>query len=249
MKNPSRSFAALVLAATVVLAPLSARAGSSRVAHNDITITWDGQLDRAHGVRSGHGTMDDPYVISGWTVGNISIRDTDKAIRIGDNTITGTLTLDWVGPDIMVMNNSIGDLRLNQNNARWGDPTSGMISHNTFASVGQLRHFDGTFSYNTVGGMNGSRFGSKYPDVQAVNFDGFNGARFTHNTIYGFVDARLHGHHHSTGFGAPSHMHADGPHSMPVDHTKRYHEVFITANTIYTSAPYALAEFVAVHTT
>jgi hypothetical protein len=220
--------------------PVAARA-DTRPPHNDVSITWNGEFDRAHGVRSGRGTMMDPYVISGWTIGNLSIKDTDRAIKIAGNTITGTLTLNWVGMDMLVRGNDIGDLRVNENNARWGDPTGGVITRNTFGTVGQLRHFDGTFSYNTVGRPQSGMMSSSYPDARGVNFDGFNGARFERNTIYGFVDARLHGHHHSTAFGMPSHMHADGPHSPPVDHTKRFHEVFIAANNIYTTHQYALA--------
>ena len=240
MRQRLRSAFWLVPVCTLVLVPLSARA-ETRPAHADITITWDGELNRAHGVRSGTGTMSNPYVISGWTVNNINIKDTDKAIRIVGNTIAGTLTLNWVGPDTVVRGNDIGDLRVNENVARWGDPTAGSIDHNTFTSVGQLRHFDGNFTYNTVGAPQSGVVSSSYPDTRAVNFDGFNGAHFQHNTIYGYVDARLHGHHHSSGYGMPSHMHADGPHDPQMDHTQRYHEVFIDHNAIYTSATYALA--------
>lgn len=224
-----------------MLAPWSAHADQTHVPRGDISIVYDGQFNRAHGVRSGNGTPSNPYVISGWTLGNISIQDTTKAFVIRDNVITGTLRLNWVGHDVMVMHNTVGDLRVNENNPRWGDPTSGHIMHNTFSSVSQIRHFDGMFSYNTVGAMNQTALGAAYPETRAVNFDGFHGARFDHNTIYGYVDARLHGHHHASAFGTTSHMHADGPHSMPVDHTRRYHEVLIQANRIYTSHVYALS--------
>jgi hypothetical protein len=231
-----------LLLASASLAPLSARADTvAQHAHSDITITYNGELNRAHGVRSGTGTLRDPYVISGWTLNNINIRDTTRAITIINNTIAGTLTLDWVGPNITVMHNEVNDLRVNQNNARWGDPTSGHIMHNTFTTVGQLRHFDGMFSHNTVGTPTTDGLLSSYPQTRAVNFDGFNGAAFNYNTIYGYVDARLHGHHHASAFGEMSHMHADGPHDMPVDHTRRFHEITIDHNSIYTSAPYALA--------
>ncbi|MCA1833434.1 MAG: hypothetical protein ABR548_08515 [Actinomycetota bacterium] len=241
-RSKVRALAATMLGVTIIFGPLSARAGEMpRTAHNDITISWDGELNRAHGVRSGHGTPRDPFVISGWTVNNINIKDTDKAIRIMDNSIPGTLTLNWVGSNIQVMNNDVGDLRVNENTPRWGDPTAGMITRNTFRQVGQLRHFDGMFAYNIVGAPQTGGLSSKYPDVQAVNFDGFNGAHFMKNTIYGFVDARLHGHHHSSAYGTASHMHADGPHDANmVDHTRRFHEVFIEANRIYTSHTYAL---------
>lgn len=225
-----------------MFAPVLARAGeTTRTPRADITIEWNGELDRAHGVRSGRGTPDNPYVISGWEVANISIRDTDKAIKIVNNTITGKLTLDWIGPNVVVRNNDVGDLRLNQNIARWGDPSGGMIVKNRFGQVGQLRHFDGVFAHNTVGSSAGGGL-SPYPATRAVNFDGFNGSRFEHNTIYGYVDARLHGHHHSSAFGDSSHMHATDPaDAHTVDHTMRYHQVFIEHNEIFTSHGYALA--------
>jgi hypothetical protein len=92
------------------------------------------------------------------------------------------------------------------------------------------------------------------PGGRAVNFDGFNGARFRHNTIYGYMDATLHGHHHGSGFGRASHDHAGemtgteeehaghgGEHAYEaVDHSKRYHQVFIAHNTIWANAGYAL---------
>src|SRR5439155_16580455 len=114
-----------------------------------------------------------------------------------------------------------------QNVARTGMPTNGVMTHNQFGVVSQLRHWDGLFAYNEVGDKN--NLGS-----QAVNFDGFNGAHFVHNTIYGYVDARLHGHHHSSGWGEPSHNH--GTHTPDSDlsvHRYRYHEVFIANNSIY----------------
>lgn len=222
----------------MVLGPLSSRAAEARQSRADISIEWDGEFTRANGIRSGNGTAARPYVISGWSVNNIRIKDTTKAIRIMDNTITGTLTLDWNGPNITVMGNTIGDLRVNQNVARWGDSTSGMFTRNRIGVVGQLRHFDGMFMWNTVG----SKAESPRPDVRAVNLDGWNNAHFARNTIYGYVDARIHGHHHSSEFGGMSHDHATGPHDMhPADHTRRFHEVMIEANSIFTSHEYGLA--------
>lgn len=232
---------ALIVSSLLLVPPL-AQAASPRQPHADIRIEWDGELNRAHGIRSGRGTVTDPYVISGWTVNNISIRDTTKAIRIVNNTINGTLTLNWIGRNVVVQGNEIGDLRVNENIARWGAPTSGSITRNKFGTVGQLRHFDGFFAYNLVGAPESGVLSSSYPATRAVNFDGFNGARFVSNTIYGYVDARLHGHHHSSQYGMGSHTHADGPHEMEmVDHTRRYHEVLISNNRIFTSHTYALA--------
>lgn len=224
----------------MLLSPIAAHA-ATRTPRSDITITWPGEFNKAHGVRSGRGTIKDPYIISGWAVNNISIRDTDKAFKILNNTITQQLVLNWNGPDVEVRGNDIGDLRLNENNARWGHPTSGTITKNRFTTVGQLRHFDGNFTYNTVGAPNGG-LAPSYPDLRAVNFDGFNGATFMHNTIYGYVDARLHGHHHSGGFTNTTHDHAAGPGSPKASaHTQRYHQVMIHGNHIYTSHAYALS--------
>lgn len=210
---------------------------SERQSRADIVIEWDGELTRANGIRSGKGTPASPYVISGWSLGNIRIKDTTKAITIMNNTIAGTLTLDYVGPNITVMGNTIGDLRVNQNVARWGDTTSGMFSKNIIGVVGQLRHFDGMFMSNTVGSPD--RAG---PDVRAVNLDGWNNAHFARNRIYGYVDARVHGHHHSSQFGGSSHDHATGPHDMhQADHTKRFHQVMIEANSIVSGHEYGLA--------
>lgn len=230
---------AFLLGSILILAPVSALAEGEHE-HNDITITKNSQFDRAHGVRSGKGTMRDPFVISGWNVEEVTIRNTSKAVVIKDNTITRTLTLNWIG-DVMVHRNTIGDLRVNENIERTGEPTAGMIERNTFDSVGQLRHFDGSFSNNKVGSPGRGFSGAKYSDFEAVNFDGFNGARFEHNTIYGYVTARLHGHHHSSGFSSGSHMHAKKAGHHDADHTRRYHAVTIAHNKIYSGNYYALS--------
>ena len=222
---------AAALVCVVGLLPTTAGAADTRVSRPNITINADALFDSAHGVRSGSGTADDPYVISGWQVGSITIKDTSKHVVITDNTITNTLVLDWIGGGATVVNNDIGDLRVNQNVRRTGEPTSGLIAHNTFGVVGQLRHFDGVFEENVVGtpksGVDNA-LGEWLAD-RAVNFDGFNGAHFRNNIIYGYVEVRLHGHHHSSGFGHDSHNHG-GMDDM--DHATRYHEVWVTGNKI-----------------
>lgn len=220
----------VLVGSAIALTPVSA---AMREKHQAITIQTNDQFDAAHGVRSGSGTAADPYVISGWQVNNIRIENTDRHVVIRDNTITGRLTLNWIGDRVHVFTNQINDLRVNQNVKRTGLPTSGDISHNVFTVVGQLRHWDGSFTRNIVGTKDNL-------GPRAVNFDGFNGARFSDNTIYGYMDARLHGHHHSSSFDAGSHQHAGGHHAH-VDHTQRYHRVSITGNTIRTTANYALA--------
>ena len=200
----------------------------------------------ANGVRSGSGTARDPFVISDWDVPRIEIKDTDAYVVVRNNLVRSTLTLDWIGGGVEVMNNDITDLRVNQNRKRTGDPTSGVIENNTFGIVGQLRHFDGIFQNNVVGSPD--QMDLPFFNGRAVNFDGFNGSVFRYNTIYGYMDARLHGHHHSSGFGEGSHYHGAAPeaHEM-VDHSIRYHQVHIYGNKIYSDDYYALAYLDTVH--
>jgi hypothetical protein len=234
---------------------------SGKQAHDSVTIGANNEFNPANAVRSGMGTRKDPFVISGWEIDTIRIHDTSRWVVVKDNVITGTLILDWIGHRVTVKNNTIEDLRVNQNVERTGMMTDGTIVHNEFGSVGQLRHWDGVFAHNVVGTPDSMWDGVPFAATEAVNFDGFNGAHFRNNTIYGFVDATLHGHHHSTGYGHKSHDHfytppeegQEGEHAehahhhmhggmdMPnVDHTKRWHEVFISNNKIYSSGPFAL---------
>ncbi len=233
-RNVSRLVAVLatiVVGSGVTLAPAWAGGPEKRAAVN---IQTNDQFDSEHGVRSGSGSLDDPYVISGWQVNNVRIENTDRHVVIRNNVITGQLVLNWIGDRAYVHLNKINDLRVNQNVRRTGMPTSGDITRNTFGAVGQLRHWDGVFEHNVVGKKDNL-------GTRAVNFDGFNGASFRENTIYGYMDARLHGHHHSSGYEDGSHQHAAGHHMEGVDHTQRYHRVSIRDNTISTTASYALA--------
>ena len=234
MSGRSLKLAAVLLtsavAASFALVPASS---AERQKHPAINIQSNDQFDAEHGVRSGAGTMEDPFVISGWTVNNLRIENTDRHVVIENNTVTGRMVLNWIGDRAHVRDNEIGDLRVNQNVPRTGMPTSGEITENTFGLVGQLRHWDGVFEHNVVGTKD-------QLDTRAVNFDGFNGARFASNTIYGFMDARLHGHHHSSSYSGGSHQHSGEHHAAAVDHTQRYHRVAITGNVIHASSRYAL---------
>lgn len=226
----------------LMVAP-SATAAPERERRGDITIRGDRSFVSEQGVRSGAGTKQDPYVISGWSLNSIVISDTAAYVVIENNEIRSRLVLNWNGDRVKVVNNTIGDLRVNQNVKRTGDRTSGLIANNTIGLVGQLRHWDGIFEHNIVGRRGTTHL--PYFDSRAVNFDGFNGAKFRNNTIYGYVDVKLHGHHHGSAFGEDSHHHAAAgqSHGMPgdgVDHTKRYHEVSISGNTIHAPGRYAL---------
>ncbi|HEX2294527.1 MAG TPA: hypothetical protein VHN37_04385 [Actinomycetota bacterium] len=240
---------ALALLLMVMVFPAAAGAATKKAGdrakqtRNSIFIDEVKDFNPANGVRAGSGTAADPFVISNWDVSTVEIKDTDAHVVIRDNVVD-RLVLDWIGGGIEVRNNEIGDLRVNQNRARKGDPTSGVIENNSFGVVGQLRHFDGIFQNNVVGAKGGMKI-PFFTDNRAVNFDGFNGSIFRNNTIYGYMDARLHGHHHSSGFSEDSHYHGDAPEAHAdhgaMDHTERYHQVHIYGNKIYADWYYALA--------
>ena len=213
----------------------------------NIFISGDAQFNPANGVRSGSGTKQDPFVISGWDVSSVTIKDTGAHLVMRDNVID-RLVLDWNGPGVTVVNNEVGDLRVNQNVKRTGAATGGRIANNKFGIVGQLRHFDGVFENNLV-----KPTGMSFPlfSRQAVRFDGFHGSRFRNNTVYGYVNVKLHGHHHGSSFAGDSHYHGaapaeegheghEGTKAPDMDHTTRYHEVFISNNVIYADGDYAL---------
>ena len=179
---------AVVVAAGVLVPAASAVADETREQRNRIYISKDSEFTKKNGIRSGSGTKADPFIISNWDVSDVHIHDTSAHVVLMDNTIDW-LTLNWIGPGVHVMDNFIGDLRVNENVPRTGDATSGHFAKNTIGVVGQLRHFDGDFVHNLVGtpsdaessGPTAFFWGSR----RAVNFDGFNGAHFAHNTIYG----------------------------------------------------------------
>lgn len=235
-----RMFGLLFVVVSLWVAPSSSLAAEQPDEHASIEILSDRDFVRANGVRSGKGTVKNPYVISNWTLHRLTIENTSKAVRIVGNDISD-LTLNFIGRNVEVRKNSIGDLRVNENVERTGEPTSGLFTQNTIGRVGQIRHFDGVFSRNTVGSDAGILSGGIFRN-QAVAFDGFNGARFERNTVFGTVDIQLHGHHHSSSFGKNSHEHGSGhgKHAM-VDHTKRYHSLVVSDNTIHSSDGYALA--------
>ncbi len=231
----------VAMAAAGVIAP--AATAETRTVHPDVTIATDKEFDKAHAVRSGSGTREDPYVISGWQISTLFIHDTSRWVTIKDNTIGG-LILDWIGSGVAVRNNVVGNMLVNQNVARTGSPTSGVIEWNSFGGIGQLRHWDGIVRNNVVG----TKQNPGEEKDRAVNFDGFNGAQFVNNTLYGYMDARLHGHHHSSKFGGSSHNHGLAPmhqHSSSsaekAMHRYRYHQVTIANNRIYSDHEYALA--------
>ena len=239
-----------VAASVVVPAAAAERKPDPRGA---ILIASAADFDAEHGVRSGAGTPDNPYVISDWDVPSLVIHDTNVWVTIEDNVVSGQMVLDWIGRGVRVEGNTVGDLRVNQNVARTGPATDGYIGHNEFRVVGQLRHFNGIFEHNVVGT---EELLAKRPNVKAVQFDGFHGARFRDNTIYGYVDVKLHGHHHGSSYDGASHDHHatyDDDHIPTeheqghVDHTRRYHEVFISGNEIHSGHTWALRYYDQAH--
>lgn len=245
MTRSTRILLSMLLAGVTGVFPFATTAAAEeRRQCNNITITSDQHFNPANGVQKGTGSQRDPFVISGCSVNSVTIKDTSAAVLLTNNTIN-RLVLDWIGGNVTAVENDIGDLRVNQNVKRTGEPTSGLIARNTFGIVGQLRHFDGVFENNVVTGQRpaGTIQIPFFENGQSVNFDGFNGSRFRNNEITGFVTMRLHGHHHSSSFGEGSHYHGADPAAHAgemVDHTQRYHRVYFTGNTITSPGPYAL---------
>lgn len=208
-----------------------------------VTISHDDDFIAQNGVRGGTGTKKDPFVISGWQMSSLILRDTSAHVVIRDNSIS-RLILNWNGPGLTVVNNTVGDMRVNENVRRTGAPTSGHITNNIFGSVSQLRHFDGVFAKNSVG--RAGRTDVPFFNSPVVAFDGFNGARFEDNVIHGYVNVQLHGHHHGSSYSDTSHHHGapadthEGHDMDAVDHTNRFHTVLLTGNKIYSSGYYAL---------
>ena len=243
--RPSIRSASVVLATALIGGLLfTAAPAAADVDDGSVVIEDNSQFTEGNGVRHGKGTKKHPYVIEGWDLGRLEIHDTNRYVVIRNNIIS-SLTLNWVGRRVKVVRNRIGDLRVNQNVERTGTATSGVIKNNRFNSVGQLRHWDGLFANNVVGSRptdESNAFNVGQISGRIANFDGFNGARYRDNTFFGFVEVRLHGHHHSSGFGENSHYHGagDGNDKMGLTHMKRYHRALFKGNKIYATGPYGL---------
>ena len=218
-----------------------------------LRVLEDKGFNPKNGVRSGEGTLADPYVISDYYVtGDLYLGDTDACFEIVGNYIAGQLTLNWNGQCVWVHHNFIRDLRVNENVERTGYATGGIIEANQIEFIGQLRHYDGEVRHNVVGPRTAdSAFDTVLEetplirgDLLLANVDGFNQGYIHHNTFYGPVDLDLHGHHHGTGFFAPhSHYHALDEDRMPdhdEDHTDRWTSVAFTDNRIVDDFGYGL---------
>ena len=243
--RPSLRSSAVVIAMTLIGGLLfTATPVAANVEDGSVVIEDNTQFTEQNGVRYGKGTKQHPYVIEGWELGRLEIHDTNRYVVIRNNIISN-LTLDWIGKRVTVVRNRIGDLRVNQNVERTGAATSGVITNNRFGNVGQLRHWDGLFANNVVGtrpAAEGFEVDFGQGSNRIANLDGFNGARYRDNTFFGYVEIRLHGHHHSSGFGKSSHYHGAGTghDGMGLTHMKRFHRALFQENTIYATGPYGL---------
>ncbi len=153
------------------------------------------------------------------------------------------IVLDWNGTCVHAYHNVTDDLRVNQNTARTGYATGGLIENNRFHDVSQLRHYDGIFRENEVGNrdiLNNFLNGETWTGDRAINVDGFNQGMLLGNTFYGRVDLDFHGHHHGTGFFSPhSHYHGNDKERlmghdghMKHDHRLRWTSVRFAENVV-----------------
>ena len=200
-----------------------------------IVIERNDDFNPSNGVRSGNGTFDSPFVISGWVVDTLYIHDTTAAFEIKENYIGDILILDWTGAGGYVHHNKIENLRTNRNVARTGDPSASVIENNAITRVEELRHFDGIVRNNTIGREPLLGLLDLGPDV-VLNIAGLNGAGIHDNLIHGGVDMKIHGHHHSDATGAHSHNHgkpdAAQTEGHTEDHQTRYVDFLFHNNTI-----------------
>jgi hypothetical protein len=242
-RQPGWRRLALLVTLALCLVALPSVPAVARPEDGSIVIEDNGAFNPENGVRSGKGTKANPYVIEGWELNQLTIHDTDRYVVIKNNIINN-LTLNWIGDRVKIVHNRIGDMRVNENVERTGEATSGVISFNRFGFLGQLRHWDGVFSHNVVGApASDDQLSIESPGgFRVANLDGFNGAKYLANTFYGYVELRLHGHHHSSAYGQPSHYHgaehgAEHGGSM-LEHMERYHSAKFAGNKIYSDGPY-----------
>ncbi|HUR70038.1 MAG TPA: hypothetical protein VM370_12395 [Candidatus Thermoplasmatota archaeon] len=202
---------------------------------NNIVIGSDKEFNPENGVRSGSGTFEDPYLISGWSVESVLIHDTSKAFEMKELYVSNIMILDWTGQGGYVHHNHINNLRTNRNVERTGDPSATVIEKNEIAKVEELRHFDGVVANNTIGRPALLDLVDLGDDV-VFNIAGLNGAGIHDNMIYGGVDMKIHGHHHSDAEGAHSHNHGEPDAKQAEDHVEdhqvRYVDFLFYHNTI-----------------
>ena len=185
-----------------------------------IVIVGDDAFNPANGVRSGSGTYEDPFVISGWYVDQVLVADTSKAFVFSGNYVADILILDWTGKGGYVHHNHLNDLRTNRNVERTGDPSATVIEQNVIFNVEELRHFDGEVRNNTIGREDLLGTLLARGDGVVFNIAGLNGAGIHDNVIFGGVDMKIHGHHHSDRPGLHSHNHGQADEAQAEDHVE-----------------------------
>ncbi len=231
----------------------TAEAAASLEEVSHLYIYGDEGFRPSNGISKGSGTMDDPFLITGYYVtGDLYFGDTDACFEVKENYIAGQLSLNWNGQCVFVHHNHIDDLRVNENIRRDGFATGGLIEANVIEFIGQLRHYDGEVRNNIVGPRTTESVWDEVleetplfsADILVANVDGFNQGLIHHNTFYGPVELDLHGHHHGTGFFAPhSHYHGMDANHTPdhmEDHTDRWTSVSFTDNKIVDEVGYGL---------
>ncbi|HEX2022581.1 MAG TPA: hypothetical protein VHH36_07695 [Candidatus Thermoplasmatota archaeon] len=200
---------------------------------DSIAIDGDAAFNPANGVRSGSGSFEDPFVISGWFVDTVLIKDTSRAFVFKENYVGRILILDWTGQGGYVHHNHVANLRTNRNVERTGDPSATVIEKNEILLVEELRHFDGEVRNNTIGDP---RKPHLLREGVVLNIAGLNGAGIHDNVIHGGVDMKIHGHHHSDARGLSSHNHGRSDEvqneSHPEDHQVRYVDFLFYNNRI-----------------
>ena len=218
---------------------------------SSIRIVGDEGFRPAAHITDGIGTMGDPYVIERlYVAGDLWIQDTDACFEVREVYVGGELSLNWNGICAWVHHSYIHDLRVNENIARDGYATGGLLEHNQIGFIGQLRHYDGEFRHNIVGPRPPTAPFDPIlettpllaPDLLVANIDGFNQGMIHHNVFHGSVDLDFHGHHHGTGFFAThSHYHGDNEsRAMAHDHTARWTSVLFADNQIIDHDGYGL---------
>lgn len=185
-----------------------------------IVIEGDAGFNPANGVRAGSGSFDDPFVISGWYVDVVYIHDTSAAFEIKDSYVSDIMILDWTGPGGYVHHNHISNLRTNRNVERVGDPSATVIEDNLIVRVEELRHFDGIVRNNTIGREPTLGLSLPLGPSVVLNIAGLNGAGIHDNLVWGGVDMKIHGHHHSDATGAHSHNHGQPDDVQGEDHVE-----------------------------
>lgn len=159
-----------------------------------IVITSLAGFSPAHGVRGGHGTAEDPFLLADFFAPSLAIRNVSAAFIIRHVYVDGALQLAWTGPGAVVERSTIGFLDVNPN-TRHTAPATWFDVHGNRIGNARLRHAGGTFEGNDVGATE-----PLSAEQLALEVQGYDGLRVDNDTVRGPVEIRLHGHHFSDSF-------------------------------------------------